>query len=397
MGLRFNGSSQYISAIGAAISAPPFSVTCWIRPDTTSAAMTIFSIGDNSTSNNWWRLSTNVLNRIRWSARDASGEAFATLTTADLVLNRWHFVAGVEIASNLRRVYNGGFNTSNPNSRSPNTPNIMRMGLEVGTGTLSEYYQGGISDLIIWNVALSTAEVRALALGVDPLRIRGGRANIALWLNPVESLRDYRQRYLFVPTASPSLTADPAVPYRRSTEIGYLYGQAATGGDASPTATDSATASDSGQVAASVPAADSASLSESVASAADVPATDTAALSESTAAAATIPTTDSATLSESALVEPGEFPAANDGATLTETAVVMVSVSGSDVALLAESAVSVAALVGSDTAALADVATLDTGEMVYVLSPAVIVPTATAVGVNAPTATSEAVEVPASS
>lgn len=188
-------------------------------------------------------------------------------------------------------------------------------------------------------------------------------------------------------------------------------------------ASDSGTESESGTVEAAVPATDSGSLSESGSTAADLSGADTGALSE-TAALATETTgaetggfTEAASLAadvageETAVFsETGTIDAtvaASDDGLFTESGVVgtpvageesgafedvgslAVAVSGAETVVFSETAAIVVMVTGSETGAFVDAASLDTGEVVYVLAQGVIVPATSAGAVIVPASIGE--------
>lgn len=176
---------------------------------------------------------------------------------------------------------------------------------------------------------------------------------------------------------------------------------------------DSATTAEAASLVADVPATDSGSLSEAAALTADGSGVDSGALSDAATLAAAVPAvdsatetetvsvtavstgTDSGTLSEASQVDATTPIAGTDAAVLSESAVLTVTVVTTDNLTFVESGAIGAAIIGSDSGAVSDAGSLDTGEAVYVVSTAVIVPLAGATAVITPLADSEAVNTPA--
>lgn len=167
-------------------------------------------------------------------------------------------------------------------------------------------------------------------------------------------------------------------------------------GDASPTASDSYTQSESAVVAADVPVSDSHTLTEAAETAVTLPGVESATLTEAVALSADIPGADTGTLSEASALDATTPLEGTDTAVLSESATVTVSLIGSDSFAFADSGDVVTLITGSDSFTLTDAGSLDTGVFVYVLSEAVRIPATLVTGATVPTQLSEAVTVPAS-
>jgi hypothetical protein len=93
----------------------------------------------------------------------------------------WYAAAGVYSSITSRIPYlNGGsgsgtFNatyTENTTSVTTTTPNQIRIGARYNGSSVGAYFDGDISELAIWNVALGVDEIVSLSRGFKPPRIR---------------------------------------------------------------------------------------------------------------------------------------------------------------------------------------------------------------------------------
>jgi hypothetical protein len=175
------GSSHLLEFGGAALTAHPISMACWFKPtDATPAAIqSLMSISkfDTSGGAHYWllALATNasVIARNRAGGTGASGASGLTVTTD------WNHGAGVWASTTSRIAYHNGVpGAANTTTRSP--AGVDRTTIASGYGADNGFFDGLIAEAAIWNVALTDAEVAALAKGVSPRRIQP-TALVAYW------------------------------------------------------------------------------------------------------------------------------------------------------------------------------------------------------------------------
>lgn len=162
------------------VTAAPFTMACWFQPDNITDAMILFDILDTDTSSNYWRLAANGTiagDPLRFQADSGVGISIAESTTG-FSADQWNHACGVAASATSRTVYlNGGSSATATDSRTPT--GIDRVGIGAnGIGLVA--MNGKLAEASVWNVALSAAEVAALARGVHPLRIRPGNI-VSYW------------------------------------------------------------------------------------------------------------------------------------------------------------------------------------------------------------------------
>lgn len=163
--LDFSGTPQYTRLTKTPLTATPFTISCWGLYDTGALDMSLVSIGDADTSNNYWMLwfndsSGTVYGSVRAIAGGGPGNANTTTTCT---LGKWHHLAGVFRSSTYRAVYldGGGLGTDTTNLTPTGVDNVTIGATPVATPTLNLY--GRIAEVAIWNRELSVAEIKLLA------------------------------------------------------------------------------------------------------------------------------------------------------------------------------------------------------------------------------------------
>lgn len=152
----FNGSTSF--ATYAANSLPtgssPYTVAAWIRvsPPTWNASYGIYGWGVNNANNaNAIRLTTSGYVNYWW-ANDFNATAINTNTGV------WKHIA-VTYNGTTQRFYENGIEIA---SRNPSAPNVTNTSLTVGKSILAEFFNGFIDDFMVYNIALSEAEINSI-------------------------------------------------------------------------------------------------------------------------------------------------------------------------------------------------------------------------------------------
>lgn len=168
-------STQYITSSSPSMSVHPTTISAWIYATSNTAAMTVVSFTETTSSNGGFRLTL---------AGQATGDpvratSFSAVTSISTIgdtgpsgfnLNTWHHVCGVFTSSTLRVVYRDGVagNSATTLVDFASLTTISIGALRLG-GTLMDGY---ISDVGIWSVALNTDEINSLAKGFSAKKIR---------------------------------------------------------------------------------------------------------------------------------------------------------------------------------------------------------------------------------
>ena len=166
--------SEYLEVDSAAITALPFSVSCWFNTDIATANETLFWIGDKDATNTYSVLVADgaaVGDPISAFSRDATTTSGARATSA-FSTNTWQHAAGVWTSTTSRAAYLSGGNKGT-DTTSVTEPPEDRMSIgRHGDSTPSTYWSGSIAELGVWDVALTDGEIAILGLGFSPLFVR---------------------------------------------------------------------------------------------------------------------------------------------------------------------------------------------------------------------------------
>lgn len=230
MARSFDGSTQYLEYAGNAAqlnASDPFSMFCWAYPVDTATPCPLLSIylpdfypwnhvlalgGDNSPF-----LAVPVLAQ---SSAYLTGPFQASIVNA-YSANRWVACGGVWANQSSRQVYANGVpgtpDTNNVNN--PYGPNTTGIGTACAGPLFAPprtYANCPIAEAAVWNVALTDAEMLALAKGVKPYLIRPKNL-FGYWplhgLQSPEADRSGKAQNMILTAAPPSFNHAPLVPF----------------------------------------------------------------------------------------------------------------------------------------------------------------------------------------
>jgi hypothetical protein len=183
MAREFNGANEYLEdANTPPVGADPgaFTVAGWFKTDTLTGDQTILSFADTGNGLGYFILQ---FGGSSWSdhiafevTRPGGGNGNCQTSTAASV-NTWHHACAVHGASKASRaVYlDGGGKGTNTSDLSSSTWALDVTGIGRNSdSTPSDYMDGSVAEVAIWNTTLSDAEVAALAAGLSPLLMRPG-------------------------------------------------------------------------------------------------------------------------------------------------------------------------------------------------------------------------------
>ena len=210
---------DHVQVNAAAVTAAPFTVSCWFRADQVTLTPAMFWIGNSAASDNYWVLQfrgDQAGDPIDFTARNPTSAPARTTTGA--TLNKWHHACGIEYSAISRACFiDGGSKGTNSTSVTPTGANRMAIG-RFADSSPTEYWSGALARVAIWNEALSDEEVLALARGESPLRIRLHALKGYWRLLPQNGTADdYLLKNHMFATALPDIAIDPAVLLPEST------------------------------------------------------------------------------------------------------------------------------------------------------------------------------------
>lgn len=159
------------------ITGNQVTLSAWVRLESKTAEMKVLAKWSDSPAKFSYLLASDGAgnDKVRFAVFISSSTFIATGTTA-MALDTWNHIAGTYDGSTIRGYLNGveESSTSVSGNISSNTAPV-RIGAGSGGSGSEEPFDGDIGHCAIWDVALSASEIKSLAAGVNPLKIREGK------------------------------------------------------------------------------------------------------------------------------------------------------------------------------------------------------------------------------
>lgn len=170
MARLLNGTTQYLHYAGAPVSAPPLSFSAWVYQPVAVAVNLIMGITNNATGVGFW-LSRSALAAIQAVTGDGAIAPFASF--GPLTANQWVHVAGVWVSNVSRQSFGEGTaSLVETTACTPGAVSVTDIGVfNPGVGG-TFFLAGRVSDVAIYNIALTQDDVTSLANGASPLEVR---------------------------------------------------------------------------------------------------------------------------------------------------------------------------------------------------------------------------------
>jgi cysteine-rich repeat protein len=157
----FNGTNQYIQRATNLVTAYPFTMSTWMKSDTTAWLHGVVSFARSTATNRMRNIEHNGTT-IRQNAQNTT----ATYTNAATALNttEWFLVTAVFNSATDRDIYINGIydwtNTTNEtySSNAANRLNIWRL----ADSSPTNYYDGCVDDIRFYSTALTSGQVYTL-------------------------------------------------------------------------------------------------------------------------------------------------------------------------------------------------------------------------------------------
>ena len=180
--LDFDGSNDYVAADGVTSNLDsstglPFTVSAWAYPDTTTrGAIWAFNKTGNSTENLnllFYGISSNSKKFTHHGVASKIGESTNTFEPG-----QWHHIVVVVESGNGKMFVNGGLEDEWPSGTNTSADRFS-IGQEWdGDGDIaSDYFNGKIDEVAVWNVALSAADVTSLYNSGNGLKASANSGN----------------------------------------------------------------------------------------------------------------------------------------------------------------------------------------------------------------------------
>lgn len=198
-------SAQRLLVSATPASAEPLTLACWFNANAVAATEAFFQLRDGAGNARWQLQSAGATagDPLQAISVDAAGTTAASSANG-INAGQWHHGAGVFSASNARQAWlDGTFGTSNATSKTVSGVNEVR----ISSGS----FNGRVAEAAIWNVALTQAEIQALAKGFSPQLIRPSA--LVFYAPLIRELVDLRGGVLTNDNATP-VAAHPRVLYK---------------------------------------------------------------------------------------------------------------------------------------------------------------------------------------
>ena len=170
--LDFDGSSSYVNEMHG-VPSGAFTLSCWARMDTWDNNSHIF--GDNTDNNNHtgaYLEFNNTNSRIRFSI--GNGSSWQNVYYSSVSAGNWYHIVGTFNGGSTSKLYvNGSEVGSNTSINYSNSTNATWAGREPH-GNWSNWLDGQIEDIRIYDRKLSSPEIKALYNLSQPSKVSPG-------------------------------------------------------------------------------------------------------------------------------------------------------------------------------------------------------------------------------
>jgi hypothetical protein len=169
-------SSMRLSAAAIQISAYPFTMSIWFRPNgsTSGGFRTLFALNKaDATGFSRYEIYTDLSLGVNVFRHDNSNATGGAVTTAALTSGTWGHCCAVFTSSTSATIYlDGGNSATDTTAVAFDNPDRTTIGQDE-RGALN-YTEGDLAEAAIWDVALTAAEIASLAKKKSPTSVRHG-------------------------------------------------------------------------------------------------------------------------------------------------------------------------------------------------------------------------------
>ena len=160
-----SASSTYLVTMTTPVAALPLTIAAWFNPSAVATTRDIVSIADSANTTDAYNLQQRASAGVGARAADTGGPV-AAISSKVVVANTWQLGVATFASTTLRTAYIDGRNPgTSSTSKTPTGLDQVGVGADVNSSVVTPF-DGSISNVCIWNRALSAAEVWQL---FDPL------------------------------------------------------------------------------------------------------------------------------------------------------------------------------------------------------------------------------------
>ncbi len=185
----FNGTSGYSrrSNFSYVFNKPStFTVSTWVKFNTSTPTQTILHLGNATTGYLELALDLYSTGVLRWAAANYSDQTISV--QSNITAGQWNHVAGVYNQGQLTLYINGYSvgTTSYPYNATTSTSTPLTIGAYYYGGFPTNFMNGALDEMRLFNRALSAAEISYLATQIYLTNHNGGDVNVVDQANYVE-------------------------------------------------------------------------------------------------------------------------------------------------------------------------------------------------------------------
>jgi hypothetical protein len=205
MARDLDGSADYLERTTAILTATPATFAIWFRADTVTGSHRLITINDRGIAGDLLSLYQEAATLVA-QHHDGGAGASSAVSSGTVVQDQWHHGAAVFDDDTNRHAYlDGGNKVSN---------SLVQNLVDVDTTTIGsmdytsriQYFNGDVAEAAIWNVALTDGEIKSLAAGMLPSKIRSANL-LGYW--PIYGLSSPEIDYSGKGNTMPVISAPP--------------------------------------------------------------------------------------------------------------------------------------------------------------------------------------------
>lgn len=161
--ILFDGTNDYVDALVPAVTSYPFTVSAWIRFDSTPTDSFAAAIASSTNGASYFGLGVMASSTAKLQFRPIGSASTIIVQGTQNLLGGWHQITSVYGATNSRILYVDGVAvaTSTTNSTSPFTVAHLTAGNRGGSSP-TNYFSGRVDDVRFYTRALNGADVAEL-------------------------------------------------------------------------------------------------------------------------------------------------------------------------------------------------------------------------------------------
>lgn len=201
-------NTDYIQYPAAAVTAYPFTMACWVYPDTLTTFRTALAIGPQNSAAVTQRIGVNSTSVVAQS--ESTTAVVSAVSSAAPTTGRWNHIAGVFTSATSRAAYLNGGNKGTEtvtNATFSTSLNRTLIGIRLRSNIYAQGMDGKIAECAIWNIDLSDDEIYSLSLGLRANLVRP--QNLKLYSPIIRSTHDVAGALVPTTNGTPAVFQHP--------------------------------------------------------------------------------------------------------------------------------------------------------------------------------------------